>query len=91
MNADPNEFSVYSVFVYVNTENVSLAFPNFVYFTTFVYFLSTSFILQTSNSVSYMILYGLLSNTYIDNLSFFASDLSDQWSLFYIETSTKIL
>ena len=71
-------FSVYSVFIYVNTENVALAFS------TSVYFLSTSFLLETLNYVSFMAVYGLLSNTYVDNMSFYATNMTEVWSLFYI-------
>lgn len=70
--------SIYSVFIYVNANNTNFAFS------TNVYFLSVFFSFTTEAQVSFMALYGLISNTYINNLTFYASDLNDFFFLFYI-------
>lgn len=70
--------SIYSVFIYVNANNTNYAFS------TNVYFFSVFFSFTTGPQVSFMALYGLISNTYIYNLSFYASDLNNFFFLFYI-------
>jgi len=78
MNQDANLFNMYSVLVYANANSTEYAF------TTNVYFLSVSFTQQTDQYISYMAIYALVSNTYVDNISYFSPDLGQFWSLFYI-------
>lgn len=72
------EFSMYSVVIYANSNSTNYAF------TTSVYFLFVTFEQQTLNSMSYMAIYALVSNTIIESMNYYSTDLDEFWSLFYI-------
>lgn len=79
------DFSMYSAVVYANANSTLHTY------TSNVRFLSVRVTQQNKGLISYMMIYALVSSTFVDNFTYHAPDIIDFWSLFYIWSGTIYL